>query len=319
MRNRAGLSGKPSPVTIPDYRKGGGFAASFQQSATSTSGGNGGNLEITYSAAERQIESACVMLTDLHFGRATADFNVTTCRERIWRAGRKVDRIRELLSGYEFDHLYVYLGGDVIDGEAGAIYPNQATEQDVHSGAKQAEQFSSLMAVWLTERQKVWGNVTAWTIPGNHGKHGMKSASNYTNFDTIAYRRIADLVAVAGIEVILPDDHDVFFRVVTVRDRWKFLLTHGHYLTSLNAAERMINKWQTTDYGPLDAVLCGHRHHSVYHAFNRTTLLQSSSILTGDVHARNRYGAETKPETWMFGISDSRPITFLYPLDLGRD
>jgi len=77
----------------------------------------------------KQHETAVLVISDLHIGKKTADFNITVARRRLNKLAEKVCRIKEQLgNGYELDNIHVWMLGDTIDGDG--IYPGQPHHQD---------------------------------------------------------------------------------------------------------------------------------------------------------------------------------------------
>ena len=116
----------------------------------------------------KQQETACLVLTDLHYGRKTASFTPDVCKARLTKLGERLIRIRTYLKGYEFDGLRVFLLGDVNDGTD--IYKTQAHHQAETNVDKQAHDLTTLLADWLAEQKKTWKSVQVDAVPGNHGR-----------------------------------------------------------------------------------------------------------------------------------------------------
>lgn len=263
-----------------------------------------------------QVESAVLCITDAHYGKATHSYNPDISRQRFARLADRLGRIRSLLSGYKFDSLTVCFLGDINDGTG--IYPGQEHYQAVSNVEAQADEVSQLLEKFLLKQQTTWGDIRVECVPGNHGRSG-RFAHESANWDLTAYRYLK--LRLAGeIPVSFNEAEDPFVRKMEVRN-WRYLLYHGHDIRTYGnipwygILTRTL-RWATTAYAPFDAVLMGHFHTCQALPINNVEIMLNGTMVTGDDWALRTFGMASRPQWWLFGVSDSRPVTWRYALDL---
>lgn len=256
-------------------------------------------------------------MSDIHFGKKTATYSPDIFIQRIDRVGKRLQRIRELLSDYEFDKIVFCLLGDANDGSE--IYPTQFHHQEITNVDEQADALSSILARFFVWQKETWGNVAIECVPGNHGRAGW-AAHEAANWDLVAYKYLALRLQAHGIPVNRNDTSDPFIRRITIRGH-NYLLYHGHAIRTYQSIpfygikQRLLN-WNTTHLAPFDVALMGHFHQCALYPLNRITALLSGTMATSDEWALQVIGAESMPLWWMFGISDHRPITWQFRIEL---
>lgn len=267
-----------------------------------------------------QSETAVLVMSDLHYGKVTPSFNPEVFESRLRSLSAKVRRVRELLSGYELDSLVVCLLGDVNDGTD--IYATQPHHQAVSDVRQQALDFSGLMRDFLLDQAEAWGRVTVHCVPGNHGRAG-KRVHEAANWDLVAYDYLRMGLAGDGrVEVNVPDSRegDPFIRVVNVRGHG-YLLYHGHDIRSFSnipwyGMMLRLMRWRSTAAFPPWRVACmGHFHTLGAWRFNQIVLLATGTMVSDDEWALRSFGWESATQCWLFGASDSRPVTWSFALD----
>jgi len=265
----------------------------------------------------KQVESVVLNMADIHFGKKTASFNPEICAARLETLGDTVLRIRELQAGYDFNELVVCMLGDINDGTD--IYATQPHHQAQSNVEEQAENVSDILADWFKKQQKAkaWGKIRIECVPGNHGRAG-KGAHEAANWDIVAYKYLRGKLP-DGIKLHLCRDNP-FMNKVEIR-KHHYLLYHGHdiktfgnipwYGMLLRSA-----RWHLSNLAPFDAVLMGHFHTFGMWSFNRLTALCNGTLITDDTWALQSLGWESANRWWMFGVSDHRPITWSFGLEL---
>lgn len=262
-----------------------------------------------------QRETAVVVITDVHYGKKTASFNPESCAQRLAAFGDSVLRIRELLSSYAFDELVVCLLGDINDGTG--IYATQPHHQAITNVEEQAEEISDLLAEWCKGQQKVWKKLRLECVPGNHGRAG-KFAHEAASWDVVAYKYLRNKLP-KGCELHL-GKKSAFLRVVNIR-RHRYLLYHGHEIKTFGNIPwygmlLRTARWNLSHLSPFAAVLFGHWHTFGLWQFNSVTALASGTLVTDDEWALQSLGWESANRWWMFGVSDKRPITWSFGLEV---
>jgi DNA polymerase II small subunit/DNA polymerase delta subunit B len=265
----------------------------------------------------RHKESAVLTMSDLHYGKKTSSFNLESFEERLEVFGDRLVAMRESMAGYDFDELVVCLLGDVNDGTG--IYATQPHHQAESNVEEQAEQLSELLAPWFRKQKKVWKDIRLETIPGNHGLVS-RFCHEAANWDIVTYKYLKAKLERDGIQVGINRTGNKFLRKVQVR-KHHYLLYHGHDIHSFAnipwyGMMNRISRWVTTKLAPIDVVMMGHFHTHGCWSMNRLQLLCSGTMITDDDWALQTLGWESANKWWLFGVSDKRPITWSFGMDI---
>lgn len=265
---------------------------------------------------EKQHETAVLVMTDIHYGKKTETFNPESCKERLFAVGERIERIKSCLTGYNFDKLVTFMLGDVNDGTM--IYATQPHHQAETNVEEQAEQLTDILQEWFLKQQKVWGNIEIECIPGNHGRSGFTHEN--ANWDIVTYKYLQHKLRDYNIPVRTNRKKNAFIRKVEIR-KHNYLLYHGHDIKSYAnipwyGIMMRIARWNTTKLAPIDVVVMGHFHTSGTWKFNQIEVMLSGTLITDDDWALQTLGYESANKWWLFGVSDTRPVTWRFELDL---
>lgn len=266
----------------------------------------------------KQRESAILTLSDLHFGKKTATYNPNIFDKRLVALGDKLGRIRDLLSDYNFDELILCCLGDMVDGAG--IYPTQYHHQSLTNANEQADVLSDLLSDFSRTQKKIWRNVRVECVPGNHGRSGKFTHENQ-NHDLMMYDFLRLKTQAHGVAVNWNKTQNPFIRKMNVRHH-NFILYHGQDVRMYQGipwygmAMRVFRWLSTRKVGRFDAILLGHFHTTGMWDINEVELCLSGTMATDDDWALQTLGYESSPHWWLFGVSDSRPITWRFKIDL---
>lgn len=266
----------------------------------------------------KHVESAILAMTDLHYGKRTGTFGVDGFGDRLGAIGDRLAAIRRALAGYTFDELHVFMLGDVNDGTG--IYATQPHHQAETNVEEQAEQLSELLVPYFQRLKRDWGRVRIETVPGNHGRAG-REAHEAANWDIVAYKYLRNKLTADKIPVGIGDrGRNKFLRTITVRSH-KYLLYHGHDIKSFGnipwyGMTLRVARWNTTRLAPFDVVLMGHFHTFGTWQLNNIQLMLNGTMITGDEWALQTLGWESANKWWLFGVSDKRPVTWTFAVDV---
>lgn len=276
-------------------------------------------------ATNPQQESVILALSDIHYGKRTADYNPDVAKQRLANFGEKVRRIRHNERNYRaFPELVVCLLGDVVDGAG--IFKTQAHYQTITDPRQQASDLADLLAEWVRGMGKAFPSVRVEAVAGNHGRVG-QFARDSASWDIDCYNQLRRELKGDGIKVNYPDtrpypegpDEDPFTKIIKVR-KHKYLLAHGHgirmYLRlpyyGITAAAI---DWYMM-FGGFDAAMTGH--------FHTAAKIYSQSIpvyLTGTPVTMDPFGIQAMRRKeintwWMLGVSNNHSITDEWELSL---
>jgi DNA polymerase II small subunit/DNA polymerase delta subunit B len=256
-------------------------------------------------------------MSDMHFGKETTTFNPNVFINRLDRCGKALERIHSLLSDYEFSELVFAIPGDANDGTG--IYPTQTFHQEINNVEEQAYLLSHILADFFVWQKRVWGNVRVEGVPGNHGRGG-KFIHEAANWDMVLYHFLGLRLKEHSIPVNINDKGNPFIRKIQLRNH-NYLLYHGHGIRMYQqipwyGISQRILRWHNSSLAPFETVLMGHFHTCQMVTVNKVSIFLSGTPVTSDDWALQELGAESEPRWWLFGVSDSRPVTWRFALDL---
>lgn len=265
----------------------------------------------------KQRESAILTMSDLHFGKETSSFNPSAFIRRLDKAGHALERIHSLLSDYDLDELVLALTGDVNDGTG--IYPTQTFHQTINNVEEQAYLLSHILADFLVWQKRLWGNVRVEAVPGNHGRGG-RFIHEAANWDLVCYRYLKLRVGPQGIPVNFNNAGNPFIRKFEARGH-HYLMYHGHGIRMYQqipwyGVSQRILRWHNSSLAPFETVLIGHFHTCQMITVNGVSIYLSGTPVTDDDWALQELGMEAEPRWWLFGVSDHRPVTWQYRIEL---
>ena len=249
----------------------------------------------------KTVEIPVLHITDVHFGKRTADYNIAVAEERMRKLTNTAIELVNIRRGFaKIDELRIYLGGDFGEGE-GEIFPGQQHEIDqdivgqvVKEGPRiLCEQFLAMLGQFRTI--KVLG------VPGNHGKTG-KQAAKRNNYDNWFYQGLRQTVEIAlsdkdrrRITWDLPWDrqHDEWYAYDRLFDRWGCLLVHGDQVRGMLGFPwygfgKKVAGWIDVVPHPWQYLFSGHFHTHASFTINRRTVLAG-----GTPESSNAYAAES--------------------------
>lgn len=269
--------------------------------------------------SKNRTETAVLVMSDIHWGKRTSSFNIDVCKNRINQIATKVASINDLLTGkYKFDELVIFLLGDVNDGTD--IYPTQAHHQESSNVEQQAWEFAEFYADFIRKIKPLYPSVRIETVPGNHGRSG-RFAHECANWDIVAYRYLGNNLRDDGVPVIIGRGDNLFVRKVKVR-KHNYLLFHGHQVRGSFAGipsygiSQRVCRWSTCEqYAPFDMAIAGHFHSYLHWHLNEIQILLSGTCVTDDLWSREELGWQSGCVWPFFGVSDERPMTWMYSLE----
>lgn len=265
----------------------------------------------------KQRESAILAVSDLHFGKSTATYSPDRAGALLADVSKRLCRIRSLLGDYAFDELVICLLGDVVDGAS--IYPTQFHHQALTNADEQAKAAAELLAKLALEQQQTWKHIRFECVPGNHGRSG-RFTHEAQNYDLTTYNYLELLVAPLGIPVNRNKTADPFIRKVLVRGH-RYVIYHGMDIRMYQSipwygmAQRVF-RWLSTHIAPFDVAMIGHFHSCGFWELNKVKLFLNGTAVTDDEWALRVLGYESAARWWLFGVSDSRPVTWQFRLEL---
>ncbi len=260
----------------------------------------------------KEKEDLCLCLGDIHFGRETESYNLEIAEERTETLTQKIKLLIEDYISHNvhgFENLNILLLGDLIDGEL--VYEQQL--HDIECGVldqiKKAEKAIAKLLKWGSQR---FSNVYVHTVWGNHGTNEKRTAEE-TNWDNIFYYIL---------KKSLNQINNLFFDIS--KRRYNNLEIRGHRVhirhgkdardqSQTSAGQKTMANWQ--DLHNYDLMCLGHYHFLGVDNYNSKLILRNGALVTDD-KLSERMGKKNRPRQWLFGVSDKRVPSFMYPVDL---
>lgn len=266
----------------------------------------------------RQRETAVLVASDLHYGKRTSSYNLDVFEQRIAALSERLFRVRTLLGEYDFDELVICLLGDVIDGTC--IYPTQQHHQAETRATRQALDLAAHLSRFVAAQADVWGRVRIETVPGNHGRSGFMTAED-DNWDSVMYELLRS--AIRDPRIVMPKhpDGDPFLRVMNVYTHG-YLMYHGMAIRMYQTIpwyglmQRLL-RWSTAaSLPPWNTAMIGHFHSCGFWQINRLNAFLTGTMATDDDWSLQALGMESAPAWWLFGVSQKRPVTWQFKMEL---
>ena len=163
--------------------------------------------------------------------------------------------------------------------------------------------------------------IRIWTVEGNHGRVGRRN-SEKTNYDRIFYKRLADRFdSSKRVEVNISSN---WYNHAEIMGHG-YLLFHGdNVYTYMNIPfYGLIQRAMRLRVGGIreyfDVVCLGHFHAVGSLYWNNIRILMNGTFLTDDDFSQKRLGLKSATKFWFFGVSEERPITWSYLIDVARE
>ena len=143
--------------------------------------------------SKKPLEIPILHITDVHFGKRTATYNIAVAEERMRMLAEKTVKLVELRrSVSKIDELHIFLGGDFGEGE-GAIFPGQALEIDQDVVGQLVKEGPRIMTEQFLLFMSHFKKLVVKAVPGNHGRIS-RFAAKRNNFDNWFYLGLRHMV-----------------------------------------------------------------------------------------------------------------------------
>ena len=265
-------------------------------------------------------ESFVAVLSDLHFGdlveddRGTVVYDVETARNCVRTFAQKCLEIRDLERQYtRFDDAHLFLLGDIVTGEG--IYEGQVHDLEAFLADQVTESVAALheLAITLAE---AFDTLHIHCVLGNHGQVRASGVSRQANCDLIAYRWLDDALRRDDVDNVSMEIAEATHHLNTEVRGWRVHCRHGQdgqtHVDKTAASSRDWRGWREAHR--FDLAMRGHYHTpSLDWVLNRYPVFSAPSPKPGSEYIE-RLGSPDVSEArhlgWLFGVGDSRPVTF---------
>lgn len=273
-------------------------------------------------------EDMVLHLTDLHIGDVVEDeygneiYNTEIAKQVVRHVTQKTLDLKERKTGdTEFDTLHVIYGGDIITNEN--IYDGQAFDIESLLVDQMTAAVDSL-TLQLKSFANEFETVNVVCQPGNHGKTRASGVSKQANMDLVTYRWIDDRLRESAFDNIdFTTSEAAWYRTFSLRGgEWTGFVTHGQdaqsHVDSTAASSRDWRGW--LNEFDFDIGLRGHYHEARMEPVqNGPMVVESPSPKPGDEWVsrigKGSAGEQPKRLATLFGVNDTRPLTWSYLVD----
>ena len=270
-------------------------------------------------------ESFVAVLSDLHAGDlveaddGTVLYDMDWFRESVRAFGEKCRHIRTLQSELvSFDDAYLFLLGDVATGEG--IYEGQVYDIESYLADQVTESVGALyeLAVTLAD---AFDTLQIRCVLGNHGRTRASGVSGQANTDLIVYRWLDDALRRDDVDnVDLRVAEATHHMNTQVRD-WTVHARHGQdgqkHVDKTARSEADWRGWREAHR--YDIGLRGHWHNPSFDkVLNQFPVFTTPSPKPGGEFIERLGSPDVSDHRdlgWVFGSSDTRPVTWRYLLD----
>lgn len=270
-----------------------------------------------YPSGQRNPETQVALLSDVHIGRVTTDFDSRVCEARFRYYMRKLVRIADLhREAYPIDELYLFVLGDIIDNEV--LFPTQPheIEMPVFDQVRDITQIATEEIVGLAQHYE---KVHVVAVPGNHGRVG-RYHDPVTNWDNLFYLLLESALRThPRIETRIPARREDWWMVQEVRSH-KFLLHHGDSIRMwqnipLYGIIQRAMRWKGSIPDDWEYMTLGHFHvPDSGMKWNEFEILMNGTLLSGDNFALRNLGLESGTAQITFGVNEHHGVTWRYPI-----
>lgn len=276
-------------------------------------------------------EDAVLLLSDAHVGKKNIYLNPRTGQNEVTynldimakesnKLANAVFDITSLLSPrYDIDTLWILTLGDLIDNQQ--IFPGQKFSIECDVG-KQLWYAVGMMSDFIKTMLTRFKYIKVVGIPGNHGRLTEKPESMpATSSWDYQLLKILDVYFKdnKNVTFTIPDSYYYLLNIL----KWKYYLHHGNTIKSwmglpyYGVSRQSKSRKVEMEY---DLELIGHFHQCMeIPVGGRSKTIVNGSWIENDIFAWHYMGILSTANQSFFGVSDKRPRTWTFTLDLGTD
>jgi len=275
--------------------------------------------------SDPSAESFNAVLSDLHAGDlveaddGTVLYDMDTFRESVQTFGQKCLKIRQLQSELtQFDDAYLWLLGDIATGEG--IYEGQVYDIEAYLADQVTSSVEALyeLAVTLAD---AFDTLQIRCVLGNHGRTRASGVSGQANTDLLTYRWLDDALRRDDVEnVDLRVAEATHHMDAEMRD-WTVHARHGQdWQKHVDKTARSEADWRGwREAHRYDIGLRGHWHNPSFDkVLNQFPVFTTPSPKPGGEFIERMGSPDVSDHRdlgWVFGSSDTRPVTWRYLID----
>ena len=255
------------------------------------------------------------MLTDLHYGKLTDDFNYEVARKRVSDlAKHTINEFDRYSKTYDIEKSIVFLGGDIIEGST-----IHGVESRMASEAGNADQIAnailSLYEDYIVPIASYGHEIKVVAVPGNHDRDGKDKTYNKTGkeaFTWVIYKTLEHLCKVGGFKNVKFVITEGVYHIEDIYGS-KVLYEHGDFIkgTSKAAIETHMSKRGIQNDTLINFIRIGHFHERI--EYGRGKIIINPSLAGQDSYAEiNGYNTEAAQTINYYIKTDKRDNPFYH-------
>lgn len=286
------------------------------------------NIQYKTPFSGKQIESAVLLLSDIHIGKTNifmnpetgaleSTYNSAIFQKQAQNLFISIRRIIDLLStSYKIEKLYIFSLGDIVDNDL--IYRGQKFFVDMNSG-EQLWTGTAVIAEMFRELLGVFKEVEVFSVPGNHGRMTPQREASFAtrNFD-YHFMRILEIIFAnePRIKFNIPQSYFAYPRIYNHR----YFIHHGDDTYSWQSMPyygivRKSSKRRTEYNFDLEAI--GHFHSAMeIPTSSHCITIVNGGWISKDNYTWEKYGIYSKAEQIFFGVSPKYFRTWSFNLNI---
>lgn len=264
-----------------------------------------------------------LMLSDIHYGKKTANFNLAICRDRMRRLTEVFlkEMQRKTKEGYNVERIIIALIGDLI--ESYTMHGLESASGCEFGNSQQVQAaITSLFHDVIVPIAKTGVKIDVPAVTGNHDRteHSRTMQEpGVNNLTWIIYKALEEMSAIAGLKNVkftIPTGSYVIFDIY----KNKALYEHGDNTKSSakRSFEALMEQRGRQNNVSLDFGRFGHYHE--YACYDRGRIIVNESVCGQDSFAEVKgYNSHAGQTINFYVDTKNRPNSFYYsfPVALG--
>jgi len=269
---------------------------------------------------EPSNEDVVIHRADDHMGAEYEDefgnnvFDPKIAKRRVRTITDKVMELvkRQKKAGVTYDNAHLLLGGDTVHGEG--IHAKQPWESAL-TLVEQVDEAHELYVDQIERLREMFDTVQVVCQNGNHGELRGDGMSDDANADDVVYLMLEKTAEDRGWDdVTIVRSSGSYFTNFTMRGH-KGHLRHGQKSLFHIGTSSGKNRWRGwQNMHDFDIAYRGH-----FHEFRIENIDSRPVVMSGSVCPPSDFeeslAAWSEPAATVHGVSDERPMTWMYPID----
>lgn len=263
-----------------------------------------------------------ILLSDWHIGREIKDengvvvYNTDIAEKQVNAFTNEALKLSDkyISKSTKIQEVNIIAAGDMLDGMG--IFSTQESMSEYAPPFQVMRGIEYIQKIILAYRQRGF-KVNFYGVKGNHGeiRFNGKSKDPNANWDLMLYLMLEFWAkSVVKDNMISIQYSELDYLNFDVRG-WTYHVRHKAPAQSETpSGKAKFLGWVKKH--KCDLVMYGHYHHYGINDRSGITIIRNGALTAGDEFAES-LAEESEPVQLVFGCNENRPVTFIYPIDLG--